>query len=452
MRPGPLAAALFLSACAVDVSGIAEDHGPPDLGPEDLGVDLGPPDLGPPDLGPLDLGPPPECEEGQRDCVDGDLRACDDGFWIPVQECVYGCAPNGLVCGNLDVTHVDDDDLLFASEVDVEPTASLHFDTDTGAITADDAELRPAGEGDEAGIEFTVQSQPLLGPELGIFSLGSLVLPEDAELTASGSRALVLLVAGDVYVAGTVDVGAHGRDAGPGGGAGGGRRGHGGDPGGGHEGDVHGTFGGQQSGGGGGGHVAAGGRGGDDDGAHGGAGGPVISDPDGEPLVGGGGGGGGGSSSDGGPGGGGGGALQITAGGILYVDGVLRSPGAGGERAKEGGGGGGAGGTLFLEARYIQLEGVLAANGGGGGGGGNGSHDGERGHDDRDLAEGGGGAGDGGPGGADGLLEGFPGQNGEPGGGGGGAIGRVVLRGRSVNDGLITVDGAALTRLPLTLR
>jgi hypothetical protein len=74
-----------------------------------------------------------------------------------------------------------------------------------------------------------------------------------------------------------------------------------------------------------------------------------------------------------GAGGAGGGLIQITAGGLLRVDGRIAAGGAGGLNSHSGGG---AGGTIFLSAQAWSGSGSVTANGGagepfdGGGGGG----------------------------------------------------------------------------------
>ncbi|MBO6936608.1 MAG: hypothetical protein JJ863_16670 [Deltaproteobacteria bacterium] len=444
---------LMLVGCAVDVSGIPGTDG--DVPSVDMQVPVDAPVVEDEDgfVEPIDMqvGCSPE---GALHCADGEVMRCVSGELVSERVCApLACAADEARCDRVDVSHLSNDDLLLQGTVDLSTAGDVLIDTDDGEIRIDGSELRGPGIGTIAGIPFATEDQPAPGADLGVVVLRNLELLPGSTLTTRGRRALVLLVSQSVIVQGTIDVGANGRTAGPGGGTGGGRREDGGHPGGGERGDLDGILGGQQGGGGGGGHAAAGGMGGTDDGGIGGDGGVIIPDPEGEPLCGGGGGGGGADVDDGGPGGGGGGAIQITAGGSIVVRsaGIIRAPGAGGSRSGEGAGGGGAGGTIYLEAPTLTMNGILAANGGGGGGAGDGSTNGTRGQDVADRTPGGDegpGNGNGGFGGGGGGLEGLAGGDGDPGGGGGGAAGRVVLRAASgalTVTGLISVEGAART-------
>jgi hypothetical protein len=137
------------------------------------------------------------------------------------------------------------------------------------------------------------------------------------------------------------------------------------------------------SGGGGGGFGSAGGIGGvgnvDNQASSGGAGGAPVTPP--PSLRGGcpGAAGGQGNGPSPGQGAPGGGAVYLIARTSLTVNARIHAGGQGGHRAEGGrsaGGGGGSGGLIGLEAPSITLEmnAVLAANGGGGGGGGNNSN------------------------------------------------------------------------------
>ncbi len=175
-----------------------------------------------------------------------------------------------------------------------------------------------------------------------VFTLDALVVAKGGTLVASGDRPLVLLVRGDVLVAGTIDAGGKEQTPGPGGGAASAWQ-VSGPPGEGHVGDC-----GSHLGGGGGGYGTAGGP------SCGGVGGAVTGTAELVPLAGG---------NAGGVGGGGGGVLQISATGTLRVDGAITVGGGGGSS----GGGGGSGGGVLLEAARIEGAGIVAANGGGGG-------------------------------------------------------------------------------------
>jgi hypothetical protein len=78
----------------------------------------------------------------------------------------------------------------------------------------------------------------------------------------------------------------------------------------------------------------------------------------------------------GGDGGDGGGAVYVIAGKTITIAGNVFASGAGGHAdgnvvgSEEGGGGGGAGGMIGLDAPALNITGKVVANGGGGGGGG----------------------------------------------------------------------------------
>jgi hypothetical protein len=146
---------------------------------------------------------------------------------------------------------------------------------------------------------------------------------------------------------------------------------------------------------------------------------------------------GGGSTGSGGRGGG---AVYLIAGMQITVAGAINASGeggAGGSVANDGGGGGGSGGFIGLESQYVQVSGMVFANGGGGGEGGQ-NNTGRAGSDpsspNNAAAGGNGGTSAGGAGGVGSFsstLDGGAGQigggNAGSGGGGGGA-GVVWLR------------------------
>lgn len=129
---------------------------------------------------------------------------------------------------------------------------------------------------------------------------------------------------------------------------------------------------GKAPGGGGGGHATQGGGGGGFSVAAagaGGAGGATGGTDAMKPLRGGGGGGCATQLMPGaGQGGGGGGAVQISAGTLIEIGGLIDVSGCGalGGQTTLGGCGGGAGGGILLEAPVVQGSGTLAASGGGG--------------------------------------------------------------------------------------
>jgi hypothetical protein len=237
-----------------------------------------------------------------------------------------------------------------------------------------------------AQIAFHIVSPGGGRPDVGVFAFNNIDL--QADLQVEGRNALVLLACGDIDSSGVIDVSAMGRLGGPGGWDGGlvGEAGAG--PGGGKA-AGDGTTDCPRlcsAGGGGGGH---GGRGGDGAGVScetqsgmvnlaPGDGGAVNGFAELVPLAGGSGGAGGtdvpGAGSSPGDGGGGGGAVQLSAGGHIWISapGGVTVAGDGGRETRSGGGsGGGAGGAILLEAVEIQIgtAAFLAANGGGGGGG-----------------------------------------------------------------------------------
>jgi hypothetical protein len=248
---------------------------------------------------------------------------------------------------------------------------------DTTRLTIDDLSY-PGGPGDEIVFDAWAQEPP--GPELAVLHVEELGI-EGGTVTVVGTRPLVIIASGEIRLAGMLEAGARGVQAGPGGlGASTG-------PGAGGDGLHAGVS--QDGGGGGGGHGTAGAAGGagvcvGDVCSNGGSGGAVSGTAGLEVLQGGSGGGTGAvpTPSDTcapAPGGGGGGAVQLTAASRIRVDtggGVHVGGGGGAGGAPDtacgdngGGGGGGAGGAIFLQAPEVENRGVLAANGGGGGSG-----------------------------------------------------------------------------------
>lgn len=258
-------------------------------------------------------------------------------------------------------------------------------------------------------------------------------------LTATGTRPLFIL-ADDVTIDGTLDVGAHGATPGPGGATGGMGAGAGMVS----QNDNTGTIKGN-SGGGGGSFGSKGAAGGNVGTASSGAGEPYAI---GAALVAGASGGGAGVCIN--PPGAGGGALLIYAKSRIVINGAISAGGGGGAgglfscgTTLGAGSGGGSGGAIWLQTPNLGGTGILAANGGGGGGGG--SHtptniDGGNGSDGKasvsELATGGLAPADDTSAGGSGAIEGrVPSvvptlnRNGDSnGGGGGGGLGRIVYR------------------------
>jgi len=445
-----------LVAVARTLAGHGCDPGSACMGDRCVRLDAGPlpdgsmPDGGSPDGGP-DAGPP--CS-GDPPACDGDtLLTCEGGFFVRTV-CALGCIDAPAACARLLPSNVGDRVGLDEGTADVivgtGGSETVVFDTDDGSVTAwpgapgmgTPTVLRAAGAPRESGgIVFEALSQST-GPELAVFAVGSLDVRRGATAAGVGTRPLVLLVATEVDISGTLTVAATSSDPGPGGFPGGAAESDpsapGMGPGGGRPG-RNGT-GTDDSGGAGGSFGSRGGRGGDAPTITGGDSRPTYGDPTLQPLVGGSGGAGGGPPTAGG--GNGGGAVQISAGGQIRVapDGMIDACGSGGPAgpyamAATGGGGGGAGsgGAILLEAPTVMLQGAIGANGGSGGQGAVGmmlpGTDGAAGSPTDVPAPGsptsmlGGGGGDGSDAAGD-AADGLPA---EEGGGGGGGAGRIRI-------------------------
>ena len=323
------------------------------------------------------------CDPTLRQCIGDELQTCVDGR-VVATTCELGCGGDPPDCMQLIPSNVGTmvDFAEGPGDVVVADDTWL-FETETGEIRNDgDEVVRPAGEGADAdtGIYFATLPAVDDAPAMGVFVMSSLSVPAGRTLAGTGTHSLVLLVNGDVDIAGTVFVGARralarrspgGGEGAPGGVTGSSSAGEG--PGGGG-----GGAGSPDGGGGGGGLGSTGGDGGP---ATPGVGGPVVGNISLVPLVAGSGGGSGGAP--GGDGGDGAGALQISARGTIQVGGTIDACGAGGmggriQRTTDmttgevtiatgGGGGGGSGGSVLLEAHAVMIDGTVAANGGAGG-------------------------------------------------------------------------------------
>ncbi len=335
----------------------------------------------------VDVEPNPQtvvCEE------DGSATVCE------AEEDCYNVGPCTLGCdeelGGCWVPSNVPPELIDEESGDLDLTGwgpIVTIDSDTGSIAGVIATFRGEVEGfDEAtGTTFTVVAQ-IDESEVGVLAVGAVTVPPEVIVRIVGSRPLVLLARGDVFIGGWVDLGARGQHPGPGGWAGGEPGEAGAGPCGGETGHLE-----QEcipfcaSGGGGGGHGGRGGIGGRIDWVvsdlagtlNGGAGGESCGGASLVPLAGGSGGAGGTLSEEDrpempGPGGGGGGAIQISSTGTITIapGGGINAPGDGGNLTLRGAGaGGGSGGAILLEAVSVNL-GVLSfvtASGGGGGGG-----------------------------------------------------------------------------------
>jgi hypothetical protein len=341
-----------------------------------------------------------------RECAE---RLCADAGPDPADADAgpLGFAPSNVPPGLLEGPLAD---LVFAGE----PCAiAARIDTDDCRVDCLDG----------ARCEIAAQAD---GPEVAVLLAASLTIAEGIDVEVVGERPLVILAAGAVEIRGAIAAidpfyrfhgcgGGHGCEfntvptAGHGPGGGGASYGSGGA--------------------GGGGHCGAGGAGGN--GAAGsldpGAGGDPYGEAAIAPLDG----GSAGGKRDLGAGGAGGGALQISSAAAIRIagTGVVNMSGNGGKG--HAGGGGGAGGAILLEAPWVEIAGVLAANGGGGGAGGV-AGDGMAGQPGAAPALGGATA-DGAPGGDGawgGALDGARGgayDGGLSGGGGGGGAGWIRI-------------------------
>ncbi len=326
-------------------------------------ADGGVPDGETPDAEPI------PCTVADDGCLNDVETWCDVGTGqLHTRPCPLGCATNEPRCLRFVPSNVAPG-VLTPDASDV--TVSTDKTVDTSNCDG------PFGDA-------TVIAQ-IDGPELCVIRTGAFHLVGQVRLTVVGSRPLVLLAAGPLWIEGILIASASTSTAGPGG-ARGGRPGHvdgeGGFPG--RDGADVGEW--QDGGGGGGGLCGAGGVGGTGQSAVGGAGGGVVA-PTWElsPLVGGSGGGMGhgeygGGVDNVGRGGAGGGAVQLSSAVSITVDGVVVAGGGGGRGGTNhfpgtyecgAGGGAGSGGARLLEAPGVTLGpgGGLGVSGGGGGGG-----------------------------------------------------------------------------------
>ena len=203
------------------------------------------------------------------------------------------------------------------------------------------------------------------GPDVVVIPLKGLTVSSGNTLKLIGTRPVIFAVRGNVTVDGTLDASASGTTPGAGGqwscGSSAGVTGTG-----------SASFGLGGGGGGGGAFGTNGGLGGKGDNSNNmGAAGVARGNVDMLPLYGGCGGGNGGGC--GAAAGAAGGAVQITASGIIDINGTIRAngaPGATGCSTEGGGAGGGSGGAILLEAATRDTAGAtITANGGNGGDG-----------------------------------------------------------------------------------
>ena len=381
--------------------------------------------------------------------ANADASATIDGSLIdailPVDSRVIpDAAPDANPCPGLSFkpSNVSDCSAVAGDSTDLHLTNGFYtFDTDLETLTP-----APPDNGSIGTLSVVTQNN---GVDILFVALGSLEIDSLATVHVTGSRALAVIVSGDVTIGGTINGGAAGTTAGPGSSStvctqtGSGGRGADGP-----QDAVPPSL-----------HGYGGGGGGSFGGAVGGAGGAVFQGVNGVfatagavdgndnnvPLRGGcGGGDGGGNSSS--TGGGGGGALQLYAGGDMIINGAITMAGGGGSTGSSnsaGGGGGGSGGAILLEGNTVTINSsaFITANGGGGGEGDRaslGANGGDGHPKDSTPAVGGhtngshGGNGGNGAAGSTAATAGSEGNQTGPtaagGGGGGGGVGRIFLR------------------------
>jgi hypothetical protein len=263
------------------------------------------------------------------------------------------------------------------------------------------------------------------GPNVDVLVFNGLTIASGATLTLRGTHPVILIVYGNVTIAGTIDASASGTTPG----AGGNDSSHCGTA-------PQDSQDAQWGGGGGGGRAVAGGKGNQGNTATSSFdnGGTASGNSNASPLLGGCSGEIGGNLCNGTncqqcltagnncePPGAGGGGVQVSAAGTVSVTGKILSSGSAGTSggtSQIGGGGGGSAGDIVLEGTSVTAGGTLAANGGSGGVGGAGGNTG-------------GTAGSAGT--SNGTSTTAPGNGGggsggnQGGGGGGGAYGYVVI-------------------------
>jgi hypothetical protein len=367
------------------------------------------------------------CQPSTTICADDSEVVCDAaGRVASLTACPIGCHPDGERCLDVDPSNGLG---LYLDEAAVAPDVVLG---DGAVIRADDGQVVD-GDGSALAIPTWLLAASDGGAPVRVLVVASLAT---GDLVISGSPAVAIISAGDVLVAGQIQVRA-------------GRNSDEDDACAGKAGDAC------LTGGGGGGFGQRGG----DGGALRAAGGDLVAGGDGaassgaadlQPLRGGCAGG-----AFGGVGGGdGGGALQVVSRTAIVVRGSIAANGSGGSLtgplacSRLGIGGGGSGGGILLEAPRVELSApaALVANGGGGGCRDAQGEDGASSEsgapagqcDDPDGDGGGGGARGGSAGGG---LSGS--AEGGAGGGGGGGAGRIRVN--SAFDGFAVESGAVVS-------
>lgn len=342
----------------------------------------------------------------------------------------------------VDGTMLDASNVFFVDHIGVVPPAKLNT---TFTVPAGDHNIDTSTPGGLLALQIVAQADG--GPQLAVGYFDELTIT--GNLFVFGTRPLVL-VANKITVLGNINASAGGVEPGPGGGKPGSS-----DPGTGGNGTSAAGLN-EDSGGGGGGFGSPGAAGGQAADILPGGGGPADALPR-VPRLRGGGAGGAAPRCSTAAGGGGGGALQLSARVSLQVNGEVQASGGGGRGADtcvviDAGSGGGAGGVIFLQAPSIMMMGNMFANGGGGGAGGGPSFAaapaGSDGLAARQVAPGGpsmNGDRSGGNGAAfngTSLINAAPGTAATNGGGGGGGVGRIVIHGNFISNGVLSPEPA----------
>lgn len=288
------------------------------------------------------------CEASSALRCDGDvLVSCNDEGTAEVQTpCELRCDATALTCkDNVDPSNG------FAAQLDAaaaEPALNVTQQTSVNVASDFNASAGTLKVGSQQ-VKAALVPGANGAPDVLVVSVNSLSIAPNVVLdfnTTSGMwRALAIMSAGDVSIAGTIKVGPIVQLAGN-------------DP---CKGAASSAAGADNDypGGGGGGFAQPGGNGGSVTGVGNGAqGGTATGNPTLIPLRG----GCPGGTNPFGGGGPGGGAIQITSASQITISGAIGAPGYGGIA----GGGGGAGGGILLEAPVVSVTGGVFANGGGG--------------------------------------------------------------------------------------
>jgi hypothetical protein len=327
-----------------------------------------------------------------------------------------------------------------ASNIDVD---ALDFSNVGDLVISDDKTWMTDGNGllgssNAGAYNFQIIDQPG-GLSLGVFTVNSIEVTQNALVHVEGVNALVIVALDSISIEGEIDANSQlqGGWTGPGGAASTSELVKGRGPGGGGTGTL-------SAAGGGAGFCGVGGTGGSETTVA--SAGPSYGTAALIPLVG----GSQGGSGNLGNGGAGGGAIQLVSGGVLQILGTVHLGAEGGYGSgvysmnnSQTASGGGSGGGLLLEAGDVVISGIIAANGGGGGGD-------DSGGDARpDPIPAAGGASTsatatpGGEGAAGDVIDGEDGPSaaGANGGGGGGAAGRIRINTDNPSD-LTQITGA----------